>query len=129
MTSGVPQGSVLGPTLFIIYINDITHLTLSDGSMSIFADNIMIYRPIHTPEDFALLQSDIDKLASWMEQNFLHFAFWHKLAYNFKITSSVFKKKLIELHHNLLWLITKIVIKSHDMPKGVWLHTSTEFTK
>ena len=73
MTSGVPQGSVLGPTLFIIYINDITHLTLSDGSMSIFADDIMIYRPILMPEDFALLQSDIDKLASWTEQNFLQF--------------------------------------------------------
>jgi len=33
----------------------------------------MIYRPIRMPEDFALLQSDIDKLASWTEQNFLQF--------------------------------------------------------
>jgi len=41
--------------------------------MPIFADVIMIYRPIRMPEDFALLQSDIDKLASWMEQNFLQF--------------------------------------------------------
>ena len=57
VTSGVPQGSVLGP---IIYINDITHPTLFDGSMTVFADDITIYRPIHTPEDLAMLQSDID---------------------------------------------------------------------
>ena len=42
------QGSVLGPILFIIYISDITHPTLFDGSMTLFADDIMIYRPIRT---------------------------------------------------------------------------------
>ena len=73
VTSGVPQGSVLGPILFIIYINDITHPTLSDGSMTLFADDIMIYRPICTPEDLAMLQSDIDSLTSWTGQNFLQF--------------------------------------------------------
>ena len=73
VTSGVPQGSVLGPILFIIYINNITHPTLFDGSMTLFADDIMIYRPIRTPEDFTMLQSDIDSLTSWTEQNFLQF--------------------------------------------------------
>jgi len=33
----------------------------------------MIYRPVHMPEDFAVLHSDIDKLASWIKQNFLQF--------------------------------------------------------
>ena len=73
VTSGVPQGSVLGPILFIIYINDITHPNLFNGSMTLFADDIMIYRPIRTPEDFIMLQSDIDSLTSWTEQNFLQF--------------------------------------------------------
>ena len=73
VTSGVPQGSVLGPILFIIYINDIAHPTLFNGSMTLFADDIMIYRPIRTPEDFIMLQSDIDSLTSWTEQNFLQF--------------------------------------------------------
>ena len=43
-------------------INDVTHLTLSDGSMTPFADDIMIYRPIRTPQDLVMLQSDIDSL-------------------------------------------------------------------
>ena len=41
--------------------------------MTLFTDDIMIYRPIHTPEDLAMLQSDIDSLTSWTEQNFLQF--------------------------------------------------------
>jgi len=65
--------SVLGSILFIIYINAVTHFTLSDGSITPFADDIMIYRPICTPEDLVMLQSDIDSLTSWADQNFLQF--------------------------------------------------------
>ena len=56
-----------------MHVNDITHLTLFNGSMTLFADDIMIYRPICTPEDIAMLQSDIDSLTSWTDQNFLQF--------------------------------------------------------
>ena len=55
VSSGVPQGSVLAPMLFNIYINDITAVALSDGSMTLFADDMMLYRPIHTAADFKLI--------------------------------------------------------------------------
>ena len=70
LSSGVRQVSVLGPFLFIIYINDITDLQLSDGSMTLYADDIMLYRPIYTPADHSLLQQDIDD-STWTTNNLL----------------------------------------------------------
>jgi hypothetical protein len=63
--SGVPQGSVLGPILFLIFIND-----LDTGVMSWilkFADDTKIYRKIRTEEDRKLLQKDLDTLVKWAE--------------------------------------------------------------
>ena len=61
--SGVPQGSVLDPTLFLIYINDIV-----DGIQSIirlFADDCLIYRRISSPADQCILQKDLKRLSTW----------------------------------------------------------------
>ena len=60
--SGVPQGSVLGPVLFIFYINDITNVQFMAGTMSLYADDIMFYRVICSAIDYQVLQIDIDSL-------------------------------------------------------------------
>ena len=58
--SGVPQGSVLGPLLFLTYINQVTALNLSEGTrMAVYADDILLFKPITCTEDYASLQSDI----------------------------------------------------------------------
>ena len=73
--SGVPQGSVLGPILFLIYIND-----LEEGATSNilkFADDTKRFRKIKGNGDKPQLQDDIDKLIKWSVK-------WHVL-FNFLI--------------------------------------------
>ena len=61
--TGVPQGTVLGPLLFSLYINDITEDI--DSELRLFADDCVCYREIKDTEDTVKLQEDIDRLGCW----------------------------------------------------------------
>ena len=61
--SGVPQGTVLGPLLFSLYINGIS--TDIDSMVRFFADDCVCYREIKDTEDTLKLQKDIDQLGCW----------------------------------------------------------------
>ncbi|KAK6191216.1 hypothetical protein SNE40_002953 [Patella caerulea] len=63
VTSGVPQGTVLGPTLFLLFINDIASNISS--ALRLFADDCVIYTPINSPEDHLALQKDLNTLVDW----------------------------------------------------------------
>ena len=74
VVSGVPQGSIFGPFLFLIYMDDICRVSLSpDCKLVLYADDILLYRPISSPSDYDLLQADIDSLSSWTSQNNMTF--------------------------------------------------------
>ena len=73
VTSGVPQGSVLGPLLFLIYINDITDNHSLNCSLSLYADDIILYRTINSQRNFTLLQQDINALQRWCNKNIMKF--------------------------------------------------------
>ena len=66
ITSGVPQGSVLGPILFITFINDLPESVLS--SVFMFADDTKLYYPIKSPQDNLIMQQDLDNLVEWCEK-------------------------------------------------------------
>ena len=71
VSSGVPQGSVLGPLLFILYINDIGDNIKS--TIRLFADDLIMYKEIINNDDIRLFQSDLDNLFNWStkwEMNF-----------------------------------------------------------
>ena len=60
VTSGVPQGSVLGPILFTMFVNDLPSIVSSPVYM--FSDDTKIFRVIRTSEDYSSLQHDLDLL-------------------------------------------------------------------
>ncbi len=61
--SGIPQDSVLGPILFVIFINHLPELVSS--TVQIFADDMKIYRTVNDIGDAIILQEDLNKLIEW----------------------------------------------------------------
>jgi hypothetical protein len=62
--SGVPQGSVIGPLLFILYVNDLPEVT-KNSTVALLADDSKCFRAIHSPADRDLLQTDLDSMQNW----------------------------------------------------------------
>ena len=72
VSSGVPQGSILGPLLFLIYVNGLTNLHFSHLThIILYADDILIFKPISSPADMSSFQSDLDLISSWLSSHFL----------------------------------------------------------
>jgi len=66
LTSGVVQGSVLGPLLFVLFINDITNLFADNNcKCKLFADDLKLYTVLETSADCALLQDKLNELCDW----------------------------------------------------------------
>jgi len=82
--SGIPQGSVLGPILFVIFINDLPEVVSSTAK--IFADDTKLFSSVMTEDDHKQLQNDLNSLIKWSED-------W-QLGFNES------KCKVIHLGHN-----------------------------
>ena len=71
VTSGVPQGTVLGPLLFLCYVNDIPDCVSSN--ICLYANDILLYRTINTIDDCIQLQDDLYALQQWEKRWQMHF--------------------------------------------------------
>lgn len=71
ITRGVPQGSVLGPTLFNLFLNDITCLSLN-SKLLLYADDVVLYMTgVNLEEIKAAIQSDLNSINNWSSDNLL----------------------------------------------------------
>ena len=73
VSSGVPQGSILGPILFVMFINDLPLGLDPETNVALYADDTKIWRPIRGQNDHDRLQMDIAYLNQWALDNKMHF--------------------------------------------------------
>ena len=71
--SGVPQGSIIGPLLFVLFINDITAGLTPGTNIAMYADDTKIWRSINCENDHKLLQNDVNYLHNWSILNKMKF--------------------------------------------------------
>ena len=71
--SGVPQGSVLGPLLFLLYINGVTEVVTSDCALSLYADDNLLFCEIIELSDYARVQENINLVHAWFLEWFMEF--------------------------------------------------------
>ena len=69
VVSGVPQGSVLGPVLFVMFINDLERVVTNNSTVRFFADDTRISKHIDCVEDHYALQNDVTSILGWAKRN------------------------------------------------------------
>ena len=121
VTSGVPQGTVLGPALLQVYINDLPQWVKS--SPRLFADDCLLHREINSNDDAQIVQRDIDNLQQWEKTWLMEFA--EDKCKVLRITKK-HKKNIIAHDYSIHGHVLQAVSEGQYL--GITLHEKLYFT-
>lgn len=119
--SGIPQGSVLGPVLFIIFINDLPDLIKS--TCKLFADDTKLYNAIFSSEDQNVLQQDLFALCDWSDKWLLRFNVLKCKYIQYGIVSFLFEYQMRDIQGN----ITSLMKDAKEKDLGVIFQENLKF--
>ena len=117
--SGVPQGTVLGPLIFLLYINDIA--TGINSPLCLFADDCLLYRVINSVEDTDRLQEDLNRLSEWADT-------W-QLKFNVSKCTFICCTRSSPLTHDYILNDHTLNISDQHTYLGVILHKSLSWSQ
>ena len=121
--SGVPQGTVLGPVLFLIHIRGISSRLSSDTFSSSFADDTRIWRGVSSNEDCRMLQNDLCSVYDWAENINMQFNSKNFEWVRYSIDSTTAPEFKYEAPDN-----SNIELKSSVRDLGVFLNSDLSFS-
>ena len=122
--SGVPQGSILGPILFVLFINDLPQGLDADTNLALYADDTKIWRKIKNDDDIAKLQLDINYLDRWSKLNKMSFHREKCKVLSIKPRASPFDMLPFAIHQ--YYLADKLLTYA-DSERDLGVHVNSNF--
>ena len=121
VTSGVPQGSILGPALFLSYVNDLPS-TVKSSQVVMFADDTKLFKEIRTENDAKQLQNDISNLESWSTTSGLS-------PNGTKCKAQTVTRKLKPITTSYTMKDCQLTSTKNERDLGVWISTDLRWNK
>ena len=121
VTSGVPQGSILGPLLFVLYVNDLPDAVTS-SQVAMFADDTKLFTTVKREDDCKRLQSDLDNLQTWSLASGLPFN-------EKKCESQRITRKIMPITNNYKLNTLNIQQTDSERDLGVWVENRLTWNK
>ena len=121
VTSGVPQGFILGPALFLLYVNDLPS-TVKSSQVVMFADETKLFKEIRTENDAKQLQNDISNLESWSTTSGLSFN-------GTKCKAQTVTRKLKPITTGYTMKDCQLTSTKNERDLGVWISTDLRWNK
>ena len=121
VTSGVPQGSILGPILFLLYVNDLPDV-VQHSNIACFADDTKLYKCIDSNPDASLLQRDLTNLGNWSASSGLTFN-------EDKCKCQRITRKVKPVEHSYQLASKPLEVTTAEKDLGVWISSDLTWSR